>query len=66
MKLISSLYSVIQQSQVHYIFVFDIFYCDLKEKYNIGRNINSKKRNLYARSQYYYFDLPKIRVGRGR
>ena len=40
MKLIPSLYSVIQRCQVQEIFVFYLFYCDLKEKYHIRRNIN--------------------------
>ena len=26
------------------IFVFYVFYCDLKEKYHIGGNINCKKK----------------------
>ena len=43
-KLIPSLYSVIQQCQVQEIFVFYVFYCDLKEKYHIRRNTNCKKK----------------------
>ena len=47
MKWTSSLYSVIQQCQVHQIFVFNVFYCNLKEKDHIRRNINSKKKEMY-------------------
>ena len=66
MKSTTSLYSEIQQCQVHQIFVFFyVFYCNLKEKY-IKRNVDSKKRNVYTENQYYYFDLPKIRVGQAR
>ena len=67
MKSTTSLYSEIQQCQVHQIFVFFyVFYCNLKEKYHIKRNVDSKKRNVYTENQYYYFDLPKIRVGQAR
>ena len=45
---------------------FYVFYCNLKEKYHIKRNVDSKKRNVYTENQYYYFDLPKIRVGQAR
>ena len=31
---------LIQRCQVQEIFVFYLFYCDLKEKYHIRRNIN--------------------------
>ena len=30
----------------------------------IWRKINSKNKNIYMWNQYYYFDLPKIGVGR--
>ena len=30
------------------IFVFYVFYCDLKEKYHIGGNINCKKKEKFA------------------
>ena len=45
-----------------------ILYGNLKEKDHIKRNINSKKRVVYIGNQYYYyyFRLPKIRVGRAR
>ena len=45
-----------------------ILYGNLKEKDHIKRNINSKKRDVYIGNQYYYyyFRLPKIRVGRAR
>ena len=45
---------------------FYVFYRNLKEIDHINGNINSKKRNVYARNQYYYLGLPKIRVGRAR
>ena len=34
--------------------------------YHIRNIINNKKRNFYMGNHYYYFDLPKIRVGRAR
>ena len=34
-----------------------------KKKDHIRRNINSQKKNVFMCSQYYYFDLSKIRVG---
>ena len=41
-------------------FCFYVFYCNLKEKGQITRNLNSKKRNIYVENQhYYYFGLPK-------
>ena len=41
-------------------FCFYVFYCNLKEKGQITRNLNSKKRNIYAGNQYYYyFGWPK-------
>ena len=36
-------------------------YYDLKEKYHIRRKINCE-RTVCLWNQYYYFDLPKIRV----
>ena len=44
------------------IFRFYPFYCNRKEKNHIRRKINSNKKNIYLWNQYYYFDLPKIRV----
>ena len=38
----TSLCSVIQQFQVHQIFVFYVFYCNLKEKDHIRRNISTQ------------------------
>ena len=38
--------AVIQRCQVHQIFVFCVFYCNLKEKDHIRRNKNNKKRNV--------------------
>ena len=65
MKWTTSLYSEIQQYKVHEIFVFHVFFRNLKEEDHIKRNINSKKRNVCIGNQYYYyFDLPKIRVCR--
>ena len=43
----TSLHSVIQRCQVHQIFVFYIFYCNLKEKDHIRRNKNRKKKEMY-------------------
>ena len=46
-------------------FCFYVFYCYLKEKDYVKRNIDSKKRNVYIGNQYScYSGLPKIRVGR--
>ena len=39
-----------------------IFYCNLKEKDHIRGKIKSKE-NVSIWHQYYYFSLPKIRVG---
>ena len=52
MKSTTSLYSNIQQYQVHEIFVFYVFYCNLK-----------KKKNYVGNQYYYHLILPKIRVG---
>ena len=52
-------------SELNFCF-FYVFYRNLKEIDHINGNINSKKRNVYARNQYYYLGLPKIRVGRAR
>ena len=46
-------------------FVFIYFVATEKKK--IRRSINSNNKNIYAWNQhYYYFDLPKIRVGQAR
>ena len=37
-----------------------------RKRYYIRRKINSKEKNVYIWNQYYYFDLPKIGVGRAR
>ena len=50
--------SLLQQYQVHKIFVFYIFYRNLKEKDHIKRNINSKKKKCFCRKS-----VSKIRVG---
>ena len=42
MKLTTALCSVIQRCQVHRVFVYYVFYCNLKEKDHMGRKINSK------------------------
>ena len=57
MKLITSLCFVIQQFQVHQIFVFYVFYCNLKEKDQIRRiiNNNKKKKCLYVKSVLLLF-----------
>ena len=57
-------YSEIQQISKALNFCFYISYCNLKEKERIKRNINSKKKHVYIANQYYYyFRLPRIRVG---
>ena len=63
MKLTTSLYSNIIKC-TKFLF-FYIFHCNLKEKDHIKRNIKSKKRNVYAGNQFYYYHLglSKIRVG---
>ena len=55
MKPTTSLYSVIQRCQMLYIFVFDVLYCNLKEKDHIRRIINSKKKYLYLKSVLLLF-----------
>ena len=56
MKPTISLCSVIQRCQVHQIFVFYTFYCNLKEKDQIRRNINNKKKKrLYVKSVLLLF-----------
>ena len=51
----TSLYSVIQQCQVHKIvFLVDVFYCKLKEKAHIKeKSIVKKKR--YVKSVLFFF-----------
>ena len=39
------------------------FHWNLKGNY-ILRKVNSKEKNIYMWNQYYYFYLPKIKVGR--
>ena len=64
MKPTTSLYSDSTMSNaLNICCCFSVFYCNLKEKDQIRRIINSKKRNIYMRNQYYYFDLTRIRVG---
>ena len=53
MKPTRSLYSGTQQCQMHKIFVFYVFYCNLKEKRYIRRIKNIDKRNNYMWNQYY-------------
>ena len=48
MKQTTSLCSVIQQLQVHQIFVFYVFYCNLKEKGHIRININRTKKKCFS------------------
>ena len=50
-------------SALDFCFFFYVFYCNLKEKGQITRNINSKKRNVKIGNLYYYFGLPKISIG---
>ena len=47
MKPTATTCTAIQRCQVHQSFVFYVFYCNLKEKYHIRRNINSKKREMF-------------------
>ena len=48
-------------------FCFYLFYCNGKKEIILDEKINSKKMDIYLWNQYYYyFDLPKIRVGRAR
>ena len=62
----SLLHDSTMSNVLHFCF-FMLFYCNLKEKDHIRRIIKSKNRNIYKWNQYYYyFDLPKIRVGRAR
>ena len=44
MKATTSLHSMMQQRQVDQIFVFYLFYCNLKGKDHIRTKINSKKK----------------------
>ena len=52
----TSLYSVVQQFRVNSIFHYYVFFCILKEKDNIRRNLNDKKN-------VYLLNLPKPSVG---
>ena len=62
-KATMSLYSVIQQYQVHKIFVFIDFIATQKKKIILGENEIVKRKNIYMLNQhYYYFGLPKIRI----
>ena len=45
----------------HISFLLDL---TLNKKDHVRRKINSEKK--YMRNQYYYFDLPKVRVVRVR
>ena len=46
----------IQRCKVHQIFVSYVFYCNVKEKDHIRRNINSKKKKcLYVKSVLFLF-----------
>ena len=60
---ISVLCHSIMSSAIDFCFL-RIFYIILKEKYHIRRNKIVKKRKVCIWTQYYYFHLPKIRVGR--
>ena len=42
-----TLCSLIQRCEVHQIFVFYVFYCNLKENDHIRRNVNSKKKEMF-------------------
>ena len=62
--------SLLQDSTISSALNFKFFYafcCNLEEKGQITRNINSKRINVYIGNQYfYYFGLPKFRVGQAR
>ena len=46
----------IQRCKVHQIFVSYVFYCNVKEKDHIRRNINSKKKkSLHGKSVLFLF-----------
>ena len=51
------------QYQFDQIFIFYIFYCNLKGK---DRKKKKKEKEMFICEISYYFDLPKIRVGRAR
>ena len=46
MKSTASLYSISKQCQMH--LVFYVFYCYLKEKYHIRRNINRRGKEKFV------------------
>ena len=58
----SDLIFLLRDSPMSSVLDFRFSYTLLQPK----RKINGKKKNVYMRKQYYYFDLPKIRVGRAR
>ena len=60
-KINESLYFVIQWCKVHEIFY--LFYCNQKEKDNTRSKMNSKKVVYWWNQYYWYFQLPKIKVG---
>ena len=60
MKPTTSRYSVIQQCHMHYLFFFNVFYCNLKEKDHIRRIISStKSKYLYEKSVLLFFWFTK-------
>ena len=62
MKLTITPCSVIQQSQMHQIFVFNVFYYNLKEKVHIRRDMNSKKREMFI-CEIYIIILIRQKLG---
>ena len=58
----TDLISLLHDSPMSSVLNFCFSYTLLQPK----RNIKGKKKNVYIRNQYYYFDLPKIRIGQAR
>ena len=60
--------SLLQDSKISSVLNFCFWYVLLlskRKKSHVKGNTNSKKRNVFVemKIQYYYFGLPKIRVG---
>ena len=51
----------IQRCKVHQIFVSYVFYCNVKEKDHIRRNINSKKKEMFICEISIIFICQKLR-----
>ena len=58
--------SLLQDSKISSVLNFCFWYVlSKRKKSHVKGNTNSKKRNVFVemKIQYYYFGLPKIRVG---